>query len=85
MNHFIAHDNAYANKVKEIGIRCLDIANELCSIQQFVTTDKVLHVLLQRYGILNFEQLNVGPFYSLPPITLLWELNKKVLLPLKSF
>ncbi len=66
------------SRINEVNENCTRIAEELCSIGQFVTVDKILHVLLQRYSIIAFEQLNIGPFYSLPVVALLWELNKKV-------
>ncbi len=67
-------------KIVEVNGNCIQIAAELCSIGQFVTTDKILMVLLQRYNIGFFEQLNVGHFHGLPIISTIWELNKKVCL-----
>ena len=70
--------NTASRKAVEVNGNCAQIAEELCSVGQFVTTDKILLVLLQRYNIAFFEQLNVGHFYGLPFILTVWELNKKV-------
>lgn len=61
-----------------VNIRCLEIIKEIASNNQLVTGEFVIQVLLQRYGILEFSNLNVGNIKDIPALSLLIEIQQKV-------
>jgi len=65
-------------RVKEVSDNCLAVSDELCKAGQFVSVDKVLTVLLQRYGVFDFSQLMCGELSNVPIMSLLVEINRKV-------
>lgn len=65
-------------RVEEVSNNCWAIIDELSKAGQFVSIDKVLTVLLQRYGVFDFSQLMCGELANVPIMALLSELNKKV-------
>eukprot|EP01032_Pedospumella_encystans_P014200 gene14200-16325_t len=65
-------------RVEEVSNNCWAIIDELSKAGQFVSIDKVLTVLLQRYGVFDFSQLMCGELSNVPIMALLSELNRKV-------
>lgn len=65
-------------RVDEVNNNCWSIVRELCESGQYATLEKVLTVLLQRYGVYDFNQLLCGDLTGIPTLSLLIELNKKV-------
>ena len=65
-------------RVEEVSYNCWAIIDELSKAGQFVSIDKVLTVLLQRYGVFDFSQLMCGELSNVPIMALLSELNRKV-------
>lgn len=72
-------------RITEVNLHCLQIASELISIGQYVTIEKVLQIILSRYGVNNFEDLGTGSITNVPSLMLLLELNKKVTAFLTSY
>lgn len=66
------------SKLSEVSSHSLQIIEELCTLCQFPSVDKVLAILMQRYGIVDFRQLQCGEFTSIPPLALLAQINSKV-------
>ena len=66
--------------IESISKHCVDISIEICSINQWVSVENIIHVLLQRYNVVTFEQLGIGPsVLSVPSLMLIWDLNRKVI------
>ena len=61
-----------------VNSRCLEIIAEIASSGRLATVDFVLQVLLQRFGVSNFSQLNVGKVTDVPCLFLLLEIHNKV-------
>ena len=61
-----------------VNSRCLEIIAEIASSGRLATVDFVLQVLLQRFGVTNFSQLNVGKVTDVPSLFLLLEIHNKV-------
>lgn len=61
-----------------VNFRCLEIIDEIASSGRLATTDFVLQVLLQRFGVVDFSQLNVGKITDVPSLFLLLEIHNKV-------
>lgn len=66
------------NRISEINDNSLHIIEELCGLYQFPSVDKVLAVLLQRYGVMEFYQLQCGEIASVPSLSLLVQIVNKV-------
>jgi hypothetical protein len=62
----------------EVNVRGIHIIVELCSSNQFASFDRVLAVLLQRYGVYSFQQLGCGLLSDIPVFALLIDLCTKV-------
>jgi hypothetical protein len=61
-----------------VNSRCLEIIAEIASSGRLATVDFVLQVLLQRFGVVDFSQLNVGKITDVPSLFLLLEIHNKV-------
>jgi hypothetical protein len=61
-----------------VNSRCLEIIDEIASSGRLATVDFVLQVLLQRFGVVDFSQLNVGKITDVPSLFLLLEIHNKV-------
>ena len=77
-SHCVYHSAFDQERVKEVSSNCWSITSELREVGQFVSVDKVLTVLLQRYGVVEFGQLMCGELLSIPTLSLLTEINRKV-------
>jgi hypothetical protein len=55
------------------------IVAELCAAQIFPLFERVMTVVLQRYGVQEFAQLCCGPITQIPSLVLLMEIQKKVI------
>ena len=64
--------------ISVVNSRCLEIIAEIASSGRLATVDFVLQVLLQRFGVTNFSQLNVGKVTDVPSLFLLLEIHNKV-------
>jgi len=75
------------DRSSEVDARCSEIAAELRGLDQYVSFEKVLTVLLQRYGVGCFEALQCGRVDQLPMLSLLMAIDSKVwrLRPFVSF
>jgi hypothetical protein len=73
------------NRSSEVDARCFEIAAELRGLGQYVSFEKVLAVLLQRYGVVCFEALQCGRVDQLPTLTLLMAIDSKVREPLHVY
>ncbi len=71
-------NNAQRQRVEEIDANCWRIVAELGVVGQFSTLDKVSSVLFQRYGVFDFNQLQCGEMMSIPTLSFLAEINRKV-------
>ena len=61
-----------------VNLRCLEIIAEIASSGRLATVDFVLQVLLERFGVVDFSQLNVGKVTDIPSLFLLLEIFSKV-------
>lgn len=72
--------------ISVVSQQCADISTELASIGQYVTIEKILQVLLQRYNVAVFDQLGLGPsILVVPSLYLVWTLERKVFFLIKLY
>jgi hypothetical protein len=67
-----------SDAISVVNSRCLEIIAEIASSGRLASTDFVLKVLLQRFGVVDFSQLNVGKITDVPSLFLLLEIHNKV-------
>jgi hypothetical protein len=62
-----------------LNLRCFEIVQEISSSNQFIVTlEFVIQILLQRYGVADFRDLNVGNIREIPALILLTDVHQKV-------
>lgn len=66
------------SKQFEVNNNVKEIITEIIYHNCYVSYDIILTILLERYDVISFEQLQCGSIMEIQSLNLLFELNKKV-------
>jgi hypothetical protein len=66
------------SKQIEVNNYVKEIITEIIYYNCYVSYDLILTILLERYDVISFEQLQCGSIFEIQSISLVFELNKKV-------
>ena len=70
--------NSNISKQIEVNNNVKEIIKEIIYHNYYVSYDIILTILLERYDVISFEQLQCGNIMEIQSLSLLFELNKKV-------
>lgn len=70
--------NNNISKQIEVNNNVKEIIKEIIYHNYYVNYDIILTILLERYDVISFEQLQCGNIIEIQSLSLLFELNKKV-------
>ena len=70
--------NNNISKQIEVNNNVKEIIKEIIYHNYYVSYDIILTILLERYDVISFEQLQCGNIMEIQSLSLLFELNKKV-------
>lgn len=72
-------DSTLTAAQRSLNLRCFEIVREISSSNQFIVTlEFVIQILLQRYGVADFRDLNIGSIREIPALILLTDVHHKV-------
>jgi hypothetical protein len=66
------------SKQIEVNKYVIEIIAEIIYHNCYVSYDFILTILLERYDVISFEQLQCGSIFEIQSLSLVFELNKKV-------
>jgi hypothetical protein len=66
------------SKQIEVNNYVIEIITEIIYHNCYVSYDLILTILLERYDVISFEQLQCGSIFEIQSLSLVFELNKKV-------
>ena len=66
------------SKQIEVNNYIIEIITEIIYYNCYVSYDLILTILLERYDVISFEQLQCGSIFEIQSLSLVFELNKKV-------
>jgi len=66
------------SKQIEVNNYVIEIITEIIYYNCYVSYDLILTILLERYDVMSFEQLQCGSIFEIQSLSLVVELNKKV-------
>jgi len=66
------------SKQIEVNNYVIEIITEIIYYNCYVSYDLILTILLERYDVISFEQLQCGCIFEIQSLSLVFELNKKV-------
>lgn len=79
-NWFILQVFTMTNISKQIEVNnyVIEIITEIIYHNCYVSYDIILTILLERYDVISFEQLQCGSIFEIQSLSLVFELDKKV-------
>jgi hypothetical protein len=63
----------------QVNVRCIEIIKEIAASGHCLATSEfVVQILLQRFGVSDFRDLNIGNIRDIPVLLLLADVHQKV-------